>query len=157
LFDFYKIDEKIIYLDKNGKLGVYDEKQEKVLYKTSISFGRNIRPIEKYKEHPAIVSKSLIVFKEKDKICAMVVNNIRESSVSLRSEEFFGGNIKIYEIGEKCFHLVWDSGDTAGRISGFTKIGNTIISVREMPTPVLTRLIKGESGVDVLTAGRIKY
>jgi hypothetical protein len=29
LFDFYKIDEEIIYLDKDGKLGVYGEKQEK--------------------------------------------------------------------------------------------------------------------------------
>jgi hypothetical protein len=158
LFDFYKIkDGKIVYLDKSGRLVVYDQGEKKVLYMTEMSFGRNLRPIEKYEGHPAAVSKALIVFKKEAKIYAMVINNVRESSVSLRTEKFFGGNIKIYEIGDKCFRMVWASGDTAGRISGFGKIGNTIITVREMPTPVLTRLIKGESGVDVLTAGKMRH
>jgi len=48
LFDFYKIDEKIIYLDKSGRLVVYDQGEKKVLYMTEMSFGRNLRPIEKY-------------------------------------------------------------------------------------------------------------
>jgi len=156
-FDFYRIDEKVIYLDRDGKLSVYDEKQEKVLYKTRISFGRNLRPVEKYEGHPVVVSRGLIVFKEKGRVYAMVVNNVRESSVSLRTEKFFGGNIKIYEVGDRCFRMVWNSGDTAGRISGFGKIKGIIITVREMPTPLLTRLVKGESGVDVLTAGKMKY
>ena len=156
-FDFYRIDGKVIYLDRDGKLSVYDEKQEKVLYKTRISFGRNLRPVEKYEGHPVVVSRGLIVFKEKGRVYAMVVNNVRESSVSLRTEKFFGGNIKIYEVGDRCFRMVWNSGDTAGRISGFGKIKGIIITVREMPTPLLTRLVKGESGVDVLTAGKMKY
>ena len=155
-FDFYRIDGKVIYLDRDGKLSVYDEKQEKVLYKTRISFGRNLRPIEKYEGHPVVVSRGLIVFKEKGKVYAMVANNVRESSVSLRTEKFFGGNIKIYEVGDRCFRMVWNSGDTAGRISGFGKIKGIIITVREMPTPLLTRLVKGESGVDVLTAGKMR-
>ncbi len=155
-FDFYRIDEKVIYLDRDGKLSVYDEKQEKVLYKTRISFGRNLRPIEKYEGHPVVVSRGLIVFKEKGRVYAMVINNVRESSVSLRTEKFFGGNIKIYEVGDRCFRMVWNSGDTAGRISGFGKIKGIIITVREMPTPLLTRLVKGESGVDVLTAGKMR-
>lgn len=155
-FDFCRIDGKVIYLDRDGKLSVYDEKQEKVLYKTRISFGRNLRPIEKYEGHPVVVSRGLIVFKEKGKVYAMVANNVRESSVSLRTEKFFGGNIKIYEVGDRCFRMVWNSGDTAGRISGFGKIKGIIITVREMPTPLLTRLVKGESGVDVLTAGKMR-
>ena len=155
-FDFYRIDGKVIYLDRDGKLSVYDEKQEKVLYKTRISFGRNLRPVEKYEGHPVVVSRGLIVFKEKGRVYAMVVNNVRESSVSLRTEKFFGGNIKIYEVGDRCFRMVWNSGDTAGRISGFGKIKGIIITVREMPTPLLTRLVKGESGVDVLTAGKMR-
>lgn len=157
LFDFYKIDGKIVYLDKSGRLVVYDQGEKKILYMTEMSFGRNLRPIEKYEGHPVVVSKALIVFKKEDKIYAMVINNVRESSVSLRTEKFFGGNIKIYEIGDKCFRMIWTSGDTAGRISGFGKISSTIITVREMPTPVLTRLIKGESGVDVLTAGKMRH
>ncbi len=170
-YDFEKIDNDIAYISKSGQLCLYSMDMKKIVQRTAYVFGGGERAIERYHYEPnneqtvkeveeknsVYVPKGIVFFKEKGEIYALGARNYMSRVITINKQHYNAYSLKLlkYNIGK--FELEWSSGDVKGRIVGFGKFGDYVISVIGTPAGFFDRFIRGIMELDRLSAGQIEY
>ncbi len=171
LYTFEKIDNYIAYLSQTGQLCLYNTDTGKVVQKTAYSFGDGTRPIERYHfeqsaqeslqdveaKNNVYIPKGVVFFKEKGQIYALGGENYVSKVISINKQHYGAYGLKLFKYSLGKFTPEWYSGDVRGRIVGFGKIDDYIISVIGLPAGFFDRFIRGILEVDRLSAGQIEH
>ncbi len=174
-YNFYKVGDDIVFVNSSRELEVYNTVEGKITYKAPYVFGGGERIIERYPEpinvstrkagytpeyafkYSIIIPKSIQVLKTKDGFKILAMRNYLSHNITINEQHYQGYNIKLFSLNDSQLKLVWSSGDVKGRLVGFGKDGNYMISVVGLPASFFYRFIKGILEVDRLTAARIEY
>lgn len=170
-YDFEKIDSNIAYISKSGQLCLYNTNTQKLVQKTSFAFGGGERAIERYHYEPnneqtireveeknsVYVSKGVVFFKEKGNIYALGARNYMSHKIAINKQHYDAYSLKLFRYSVGKFEPEWSSGDVKGRIVGFGKLGDYVVSVVGMPAGFFDRFLKGVTELDRLSAGQIEH
>ncbi len=174
-YNFYKVGNDIVFINVSRELEVYNTLEGKITYKAPYLFGGGERVIERYPEpinanarkagytpeynlkYSVIIPKSIKVLKTKGGFEILAMRNYLSHNITINEQHYQGYNIKMFRLNGDKLKLVWSSGDVKGRLVGFGKDDDYIISVIGLPASFLYRFIRGILEVDRLTAARIEY
>ncbi len=175
-YEFYRVKNDIVYVDSAKELAVYNTVDGKITSKTPYTFGGGERAIQRYPEQfmneemrsagykPAFalqrkvyIPKSLRVIRSGNDFLVLGVRNYLSHNITISNPHYQGYNIKMFSLDNDKLKLTWSSGDVKGRLVGFGKDGNYIISVIGLPASFFYRFIRGILEVDRLTAAQIEH
>jgi len=171
LYTFEKIDGYIAYLSESGQLCLYDTNSGKIVQRTAYAFGGGERPIERYHfeqnnqeslqeieaKNNVYIPKGIVFFKGKNgNIYALGGINYISRNITINKQHYGGYSLKLLKFTSDKFKPVWSSGDVRGRVVGFGKIDDYIVSVIGLPAGFFDRFIRGILEVDRLSAGQIE-
>ncbi len=174
-YDFYEIGDDIIFISKSKELEVYNTTEGKITFRAPYVFGGGERPIERYNQQINVsvrsagytptyqlnskvyIPKSLRVIKTANGYEVIAMRNYLSHNITLNKQHYQGYNIKLFSLKNNKLKMKWTSGDVKGRLVGFGKDGDYIISVIGLPASFFYRFIEGILEVDRLTAARIEY
>ncbi len=171
LYTFERIDGYIAYLSKSGQLCLYDTDSGKTLQRTAYTFGGGERPIQRYNfeqnnqesiqeveaKNNVYIPKGIVFFKGKNgDIYALGGVNYISRNITINKQHYGGYSLKLLRFASDKFKLVWSSGDVRGRVVGFGKIDDYIVSVIGLPAGFFDRFIRGILEIDRLSAGQIE-
>ncbi len=171
-YTFEKIDNYIAYLSPSGQLCLYDTDTNKVIQRTAYAFGGGERPIERYHYEPnqeqtiqdvaaknnVYIPKGIVFFKDKNgNIYALGAQNYVSRVITINKQHYGAYSLKLLKYANGKFSLEWSSGDVKGRIVGFGKTDDYIISVVGLPAGFFDRFIRGILEIDRLSAGQIEH
>jgi len=174
-YNFYRVGNDIVFVNSSRELEVYNTVDGKVTYRAPYVFGGGERAIERYPEpinvsvrqagytpeyklnYSVFIPKSIEVLKTKDGFEVLGMRNYLSHNITINEQHYQGYNIKMFRLNGDKLKLVWSSGDVKGRLVGFGKDGDYIISVIGLPASFFYRFIEGILEVDRLTAARMEY
>ncbi|WP_025270138.1 hypothetical protein [Hippea sp. KM1] len=171
-YEFFKVGDRIVYLDDASQLKVYNLATGKVKQITSYGFGGGERLIQRYpimdnnkeadikeliEKNSVVVPKAISVFEENGKVYLLGIRNYMSHHITIAKQHYNAYNIKLFDIGNTGIKMVYSSGDVKGRVVGAAKEGEFIISVIGLPTGFFDRFIRGIYEADRLTAARMEY
>ncbi len=175
LYDIYEAQNNIIFVNRSRNLVVYNTIEGKIIYRSPYIFGGGERPIERYpqpvnmttrslgvqtpsdKYRVVYIPKSIKLIKTQNGFEILAMRNYLSHNITVNTPHYQGYNIKLFKLKDGKVKMVWTSGDVKGRIVGFGKDGDYIISVIGLPASFFYRFIKGILEVDRLTAARMEY
>ncbi len=175
IYDICEAQDNIIFVNRSKYLVIYNTTEDKVVYRSPYIFGGGERPIERYtkpitmntrsagtqtpldKYSIVYIPKSIKLIKTKSGFEILAIRNYMSHNITINTPHYQGYNIKLFKLKGNRVKMIWTSGDVKGRIVGFGKDENYIISVIGLPASFFYRFIKGIMEVDRLTAARMEY
>jgi len=175
LYDIYQTQNDIVFVNRSKNLVIYNTTEGKIVYRSPYIFGGGERPIERYpqpvnmttrslgvqtpydKYRTVYIPKSIKLIKTKNGFEILAIRNYLSHNITINTPHYQGYNIKLFKLKDNKVKMIWTSGDVKGRIVGFGKDGDYIISVIGLPASFFYRFIEGILEVDRLTAARMEY
>ncbi|WP_035587679.1 hypothetical protein [Hippea jasoniae] len=173
-YEFFKVDDKLIYLSPSSQLSIYDYQTDKS--KTlPYAFGSGFREIlrypvlpgeetqedkdikELYREHSVVIPKGLIVFKKNSNVYILGAQNYMSNHITVAKQAYNAYSLKLFKVFDDNAKLVWSSGDIKGRVVGFAVDGDYAITLIGLPAGFFDRFIMGIEEIDRLVAARMLY
>ena len=171
-YEFFKIDNDIVFVNKFKQLGVYNTALGKLTFATSYGFGEGERLIQRYpvdiennqepvkelyRKASVVIPKAITVQIDNNKIYVLGLRNYMSNHITIAKQHYNAYNLKLFELNADKLKLIWSSGDVSGRVVGCAKDGDYVLSVVGVPTGFFNRFVKGIYEADRLTAARIEY
>lgn len=173
-YEFFKVDNNIVYLSAAKQLQIYNIKTGKVTYSLPYYFTGVQRATERYHYEPnneeslqdvekkniVYIAKNLAAEKDKKGIYFIAKTSYLSDHVSfgpLSGNSHNAYDLKIFRYYGPELEKVYSSGKLKGDVAGMGKIGNYIVAVIGMPSGFFNRVVMGIEEIDRLSAAEIEY